>query len=166
MLYFLLAVLFTVTLYLIMRSYPRYQVHSFHAIVFNYYSCVATGLVLSPDLSQFGQIVWTSQATVLTLALGTMFVIAFVLIGQTAQKVSVTATSLAANMSLVIPVLFGLFIFKNANKEYTLLNYLGLILALLSLALGGIQKETPPQTLAGLHPESPGWYWPCPCLRL
>ncbi len=141
MLYFLLAVGFTVALYLIMRAFPRYGVHSFHAIAFNYYACVLTGLVLSPNLSKYRQIEWSSTPTLLTLALGTMFVIAFVLIGQTTQKVSVTATSLAANMSLVVPVLFGLFVFRNANKDYTLLNYLGLLLALVALALGGIQKK-------------------------
>ncbi len=142
MIYFLLSVLFTVALYLIMRAYPRYQVHSFHAIVFNYYACVATGVVLSPDLSLFKAVQWTSQATVLTLALGIMFVTAFVLIGQTTQKVSVTAASLAANMSLVIPVLFGLFVFQNANKVFTPWNYLGLALALVALALGGIQRKS------------------------
>ncbi len=141
MLYFFLSVVFTVALYLIMRAYPRYRVHSFHAIVFNYYSCVATGLILSPDLGQYAHIEWTSTGTLLTLALGTLFVVAFVLIGQTTQKVSVTAASLAANMSLVIPVIFGLFIFRNSNKDYTFLNYLGLVLALVALAFGAIQKK-------------------------
>ena len=142
MLYFLLAVLFTVALYLIMRSYPKYQVNSFHAVVFNYYSCVLTGLVLTPDLKAFGEIQWNSQGTVLTLALGTLFVVAFMSIGMTAQKVSVTAASLAGNMSLVIPVLFGLFIFKNTNKEFTVLNYAGLVIALVALALGVMQTKT------------------------
>jgi drug/metabolite transporter (DMT)-like permease len=140
MLYFILAVLFTVALYLIMRAYPQYQVNSFHAIVFNYYACVGTGLLLTPDLSTFEKIEWAAQGTLLTLALGTLFVIAFMLIGLTAQKVSVTAASLAGNMSLVIPVLFGLFIFHNNNKTFTVINYLGLMVALLALALGAIQK--------------------------
>jgi drug/metabolite transporter (DMT)-like permease len=141
MLYFLLAVLFTVALYMIMRAYPRYQVNSFHAVVFNYYSCVVTGLFLTPDLRAFQQIQWNSEGTLLTLALGTLFVIAFMSIGLTAQKVSVTAASLAGNMSLVIPVLFGLFIFKNTNKDFTFLNYTGLVVALAALALGAIQKQ-------------------------
>ncbi len=156
MLYFLLAVIFTVALYLIMRAFPRYGVHSFHAIAFNYYACVMTGLVLSPDIGRYREIVWTSTPTLLTLALGTMFVTAFVLIGQTTQKVSVTATSLAANMSLVVPVLFGLFIFKNANKDYTILNYLGLVLALVALALGGIQKKQKASTNATPDDSSSG----------
>lgn len=141
MLFFLLAVVFTVMLYLIMRAYPRYQVDSFHAVVFNYYSCVLTGLVLTPDLGLFTQVQWASQGTILTMALGAMFVTAFLLIGLTAQKVSVTATSLAGNMSLVIPVLFGLFVFRNNNKDFTALNYLGLVLALVALALGAIQRS-------------------------
>ena len=141
MLFFLLAVAFTVALYLIMRAYPRYQVNSFHAVVFNYYACVLTGLVLTPDLSAFEEVNWTSQGTLLTLALGSMFVTAFMLIGITAQKVSVNATSLAGNMSLVIPVIFGLFVFKNNNKDFTLLNYTGLIFAVIALALGAIQKS-------------------------
>lgn len=141
MLFFLLAVLFTVALYLIMRAYPRYQVDSFHAVVFNYYSCVLTGLVLTPDLAVFAQVQWTSTGTILTLALGAMFVTAFMLIGLTAQKVSITATSLAGNMSLVIPVIFGLFVFQNNNKDFTALNYAGLVIALAALALGAIQKS-------------------------
>lgn len=136
---FILAVLFTVALYLIMRAYPRFRVNSFHAIVFNYYSCVLTGLLLTSDLTIFRQVQWNSEGTLLTLALGTLFVVAFMFIGLTAQKVSVTAASLAGNMSLVIPVLFGLFVFKNNNKDFTILNYSGLILALVALALGAIQ---------------------------
>jgi drug/metabolite transporter (DMT)-like permease len=141
MLYFLLAVLFTVALYLIMRAYPRYKVDSFHAIVFNYYACVLTGLVLTPDLAVFRAVQWGSQGTLLTLALGSMFVTAFMLIGLTAQKVSVTATSLAGNMSLVIPVLFGLFVFQNNNKDFTAFNYAGLLVALIALGLGAIQNS-------------------------
>ena len=140
MLNFILAVLFTVALYMIMRAYPRYKINSFHAIVFNYYSCVLTGLFLTPDLHAFTNVQWSSEGTLLTLALGTLFVIAFMFIGLTAQKVSVTAASLAGNMSLVIPVLFGLFILKNNNKDFTFVNYTGLILALAALALGAIQS--------------------------
>lgn len=162
MLYFLLAVVFTVMLYLIMRAYPRYQVDSFHAVVFNYYSCVLTGLILTPDLGVFAQVQWTSEGAILTMALGAMFVTAFMLIGLTAQKVSVTATSLAGNMSLVIPVLFGLFVFRNNNKDFTALNYLGLVLALVALALGAIQRspKTTDTANAGQTAKQALWIFP------
>ncbi|MDR6807371.1 drug/metabolite transporter (DMT)-like permease [Dyadobacter sp. BE34] len=164
MLFFLLAVVFTVMLYLIMRAYPRYRVDSFHAVVFNYYSCVLTGLVLTPDLGLFTQVQWTSEGTVLTMALGAMFVTAFMLIGLTAQKVSVTATSLAGNMSLVIPVLFGLFVFRNNNKDFTALNYLGLVLALVALALGAIQRTPKSSDAASTAQTAKQALWILPIL--
>ncbi|MGV3603229.1 MAG: hypothetical protein ACO1N1_18575 [Dyadobacter fermentans] len=161
MLFFLLAVVFTVMLYLILSAYPRYQVDSFHAVVFNYYSCVLTGLVLTPDLRVFTQVQWTSAGTILTMALGAMFVAAFMLIGLTAQKVSVTAASLAGNMSLVIPVLFGLFVFRNNNKDFTALNYIGLVLALVALALGAIQRSPKATTAtAGKAAKQALWIFP------
>lgn len=155
MLYFLLSVLFTVALYLIMRAFPRYKVDSFHAVVFNYYACVLTGLLLTPDLKLFKTVRWSSEGTLITLLLGGMFVVTFMLIGLTAQKVSVTATSLAGNMSLVIPVLFGLFVFKNNNKEFTTVNYVGLLVALAALALGALQsdkKEIGTKTTTAINP--------------
>jgi multidrug transporter EmrE-like cation transporter len=164
MLYFLLAVLFTVALYLIMRSYPRFRVQSFHAIVFNYYACVATGLLLMEDWGQFGQVSWGSTGTLLTLALGTLFVVVFVVIGLTAQRVSVTAASLGGNMSLVIPVVFGLFIFQNANKEYTTWNYLGMVLALVALGLGAFQKKAASAAAEQPAPSAPTYLWVLPVL--
>jgi uncharacterized membrane protein len=143
MIYFLLSVGFTVALYLIMRSYPRFKVNSFQAIVFNYLACIGTGLTLTPDLGQFNDVAWTSAPTLFTLALGILFIVVFSSIGATSQKVGVSAASLASNMSLIIPVTFGLFVFKNANKEFTFLNYTGLVLALVALALGTLQKKEP-----------------------
>ncbi|AEI48815.1 EamA family transporter [Runella slithyformis] len=146
MLNFILAVVFTVSLYLIMRSFTKYRVNPLHAVIFNYYTCVAMGLALMPDRAQYFSADWTSTPTLLTLALGTMFIIVFVLIGFTTTKVGVTAASLAGNMSLVIPVLFGLFVFKNNNKEFTFWNYTGLVLALTALAFSTLKKENTDRT--------------------
>ncbi|ODS79007.1 MAG: hypothetical protein ABS46_16340 [Cytophagaceae bacterium SCN 52-12] len=137
MIYFLLAVLFTVALYLITRSFPAWKVDSFQAVVFNYYACVLTGALLTPRLATaIDALQWSSQGTWFTLLLGILFILVFLLIGQSTQKAGVTSASLAGNLSLVIPVLFGLFIFQNAHKAYTLLNYAGLALTLPALVMG------------------------------
>ncbi|MFN8345631.1 MAG: hypothetical protein U0X91_11535 [Spirosomataceae bacterium] len=142
MLYFILAVVFTVALYLIMRTFPKYRVNPLHAVIFNYYTCVGMGLALMPNRSDYFHTDWASTPALLTLALGTMFVIVFLLIGLTTAKAGVTVASLAGNMSLVIPVLFGLFIFQNNNKVFTFLNYIGLLLALVALAFSTLKKES------------------------
>ena len=154
MLYFLLSVAFTVSLYLIMRAFPNYKVNAFQAVVFNYYACVATGLLLMPKPSDFLAVNWTSTPTLLTLALGIMFVVVFLLIGQTATKAGVTSASLSSNMSLIIPVLFGLFVFKNNNKEFDFLNYTGIVLALVALGLS-VVKNSPQRNAARSTVHSP-----------
>ena len=53
MLNFILAVLFTVSLYLIMRAFPKYQVNPLHAVIFNYYTCVGMGLAFMPDRTSY-----------------------------------------------------------------------------------------------------------------
>ncbi|MFN4147377.1 MAG: EamA family transporter [Runella sp.] len=142
MLSFLLAVVFTVLLYLMMRAFPKYQVDTTQAVVFNYYSCVVLGLFLLPKSSDYFGLSWQTPTTLLTLVLGAMFVVVFLLIGLTTTRVSVTAASLAGNMSLVIPVLFGLFVFKNNHKDFTLWNYLGLFTAIIALALSTIRSSS------------------------
>ena len=154
MLYFLLSVAFTVSLYLIMRAFPNYKVNAFQAVVFNYYACVATGLLLMPKPSDFLAVDWSSTPTLLTLALGTMFVVVFLLIGQTTTKAGVTSASLSSNMSLIIPVLFGLFVFKNNNKEFDFLNYTGIVLALVALGLS-VVKNSPQRNAARSIVNSP-----------
>jgi drug/metabolite transporter (DMT)-like permease len=158
MLSFVLAVAFTVSLYLLMRSFPKFQVNPLHAVIFNYYTCVATGLLLMPRRSEYFATDWTSSVTLMTLALGAVFVIVFVLIGLTTTKVGVAVASLAGNMSLVIPVLFGLFVFQNNNKVFTPLNYLGLLLALVALALSTLRKDESTKT------QTSGLLWLLPVL--
>ena len=143
MFFFVLTVSLTVSLYLIMRAFGRFGVNVNQAVAINYYSCVATGCLLLPAGQSLSNVNWTSTPTLLTVSLGVLFVVVFVLIGQTTQKVSVTATSLASNMSLVIPVLFSLLVFKNTNKIFTSLNYFGLALALLALALSSLRAASP-----------------------
>lgn len=139
----LLAVACLVSLFLFMRGFPRIGVNPVHAVLFSYLSCVLTGLVLLPDSGQLRAVDWLGLPTLLTFALGAVFVASFLLIGKTTLDVSVTAASLATNVALVVPVLFSLFVFRNAAKDFTPLNYLGLVLAVVAVALASVQRPEP-----------------------
>lgn len=139
----LLAVACTVSLFLFMRGFPLVGVNPVHAVLVSYLTCVLTGLALLPDSGQLRTVDWLGLPTLLTFSLGAVFVATFLLIGQTTLKVGVTAASLAMNVALVVPVLFSLFVFRNASKEFTLLNYLGLVLAVVAVALASVQKPGP-----------------------
>lgn len=75
------------------------------------------------------------------LALGVGFIITFILSGLSTQKMGITATSLANNVSLVIPVLVSLFFLETQGKEFDIWNYFGILLALVAVTLSAIKKE-------------------------
>lgn len=129
-----LSILLSVALLLNFRIFPRYQVNTFQAIVFNYPVCFLTGYVLLP-VGQSFSIDFAQTWTYLALGLGVGFIITFLLSGASTQRMGITATSLANNLSLVIPVCFSLFVFGTGGKAFDALNYLGLLLAVVAVGL-------------------------------
>lgn len=84
------------------------------------------------DLSEM----WVSYC----LALGVGFILTFILSGLATQQVGMAATSLANNLSLVIPVLANLLFFPVKNN-FQLINYIGLVLAFVALFLVSIPSS-------------------------
>ena len=141
MLFLALSILLSVLLLLNFRVFPRYEVNTFQAIVFNYPVCFLTGLVLLPAGQSF-TIDFSQTWTWLALGLGVGFIITFLLSGASTQRMGITATSLANNLSLVIPVCFSLFVFRTGGKVFDTLNYLGLMLAIVAVGLSTYRKES------------------------
>ncbi|MEJ8804172.1 hypothetical protein [Pontibacter sp. H249] len=141
MLYLILSVLVSASLIFIFKLFQKYNVHTFQAIAINYAVCVAVGFmfpggtdVLQPQT--FGY-TWAYAA----MALGTIFILTFYLMALSTHKVGVTATSVAAKISLVIPVLFSLLVLKTSLKEYNIINYLGMAAALVAIVLSSIRPR-------------------------
>ena len=139
MIYLLASILLSVMLLLNFRLFPRYNVNTVQAISLNYIVCFLTGYVLLPaGISfslDFGQ-TWTWVA----LGIGVAFVITFLLSGASTQRNGITATSLANNLSLVIPVCISLFILRSGGRPFDALNYLGLVLAVVAVGMSTYRK--------------------------
>ena len=142
MLFLGLSILLSVLLLLNFRLFPRYEINTFQAIVFNYPVCFLTGLLLLPAGQSF-TIDFSQTWTWLAFSLGVGFILTFLLSGASTQRMGITATSLANNLSLVIPVCFSLFVFKTGGKVFDTLNYLGLLLAVVAVGLSTYKKEAP-----------------------
>ena len=140
MLFLVLSVVLSVVLLLNFRLFPRYGVNTFQAIVFNYPVCFLTGLLLLPAGQSF-TIDFAQTWTWLALGLGVGFIVTFLLSGASTQRMGITATSLANNLSLVIPVCFSLFVFNAGTRPFDALNYAGLTLAVLAVGLSTYKKE-------------------------
>ena len=140
MLFLGLSIVLSVLLLLNFRLFPRYDINTFQAIVFNYPVCFITGLLLLPAGQSFS-IDFSQTWTWLALGLGVGFILTFMLSGASTQRMGITVTSLANNLSLVIPVCFSLFIFQTGGKVFDGLNYLGLLLAVVAVGLSTYKKQ-------------------------
>ena len=140
MIYLLLSILASVLLLVNFRLHPHFGIQTRQAIVFNYPFCVATGLMLMPEGQTFTldfSLTWTWIA----LGLGIAFIVTFVLSGLATQRMGLTLTSLANNISLVIPVLFSLWVFQNTGRAFDTWNYMGLGFALVAVVLSTFKPE-------------------------
>ncbi len=168
MLFLLLSVLLSVLLLLNFRLFPRYKVDTFQAIVFNYPVCFLTGWLLLPTgesaLGQTFSVDFSQTWTWMALALGVGFIVTFLLSGASTQRMGITVTSLANNLSLVIPVCFSLFIFSDGNSmSFDVLNYVGLALAIIAVALSTYRpaaheadNNLPGESTPGADSPAPG----------
>jgi drug/metabolite transporter (DMT)-like permease len=141
MLYLLLSIVASTSLVFIFKLFQRFGVHTFQAIVINYLTCVVVGFLFSGGTGTINAAVLQQPWVLHALALGSIFIGTFYLIALTTHKVGVTAASVATKISLVIPVLFSLLILKNSLKEYTFINYAGMVAALVAIVLSSIRPR-------------------------
>ena len=142
MLYLILSVLVSASLIFIFKLFQRYHIHTFQAIVVNYTVCVLVGMLFpgGSDVLQPG--IFSNTWAYAAMALGSIFILTFYLMALSTHKAGVTATSVAAKISMVIPVLFSLLVLRNSLKDYNIINYLGMVAALVAIVLTSIR---PPQ---------------------
>ncbi|KPM48807.1 hypothetical protein [Jiulongibacter sediminis] len=134
MIYLILSIFLSVLLLINFRIFPRFEINTAQAISLNYIVCFALGFSLIPADQHFTFNLKADWAWY-CLALGVGFIITFILSGLSTQKAGMTATSLANNLSLVIPVLASLILYNTHAKDFELLNYVGLALAFIAVGL-------------------------------
>jgi drug/metabolite transporter (DMT)-like permease len=133
MIYLFLSIICSVALLLNFRLFPKYKVNTLVAISLNYWVCFITAFFLMPEGQKFNFNISHSY-TLPFLLLGIGFILTFLLSGKSTQHAGMALTSIANNISLVIPVLVSIFWFQNA-ADFNYLNYIGLGLALIAMVL-------------------------------
>jgi drug/metabolite transporter (DMT)-like permease len=131
MLFLLGSIILTSWLTLSFKVVERFNIPVFQAIVFNYITCVITGSFVNGEFpvnsSTFSES-WFKWS----LLMGLMFVSIFNLVGFCAQKMGVAVTSVANKLSLVIPFIFSIYLYKEAA---TGLKIMGVVIALAAVVL-------------------------------
>lgn len=142
MIYLLLSILSSTSIVLIFKSFDRFKVNTFQAIVVNYLVAATLGFTLAPTAPKVGHMV-QQPWFIMALFLGTLFIVVFNTMARTAQKVSVTASALANNLSTLIPIVAAFFLY---GDEVAPAKLIGIIVALggmyFALKKSSTQKAT------------------------
>lgn len=142
---FVLGAFFSACLVIILRLFSRYEVPVFPAVVGNYLTCVVIGLLIDVGQAPVGTNAPTLTLLGFSVALGAMFIVTFYMMGLSTEAVGVTITTVFVKISMVIPILFSLFILQNSKKVFDFWNYAGLVLAGVAIVASS-WKNAPPAT--------------------
>ncbi|MEQ8926189.1 MAG: hypothetical protein RLO81_10280 [Fulvivirga sp.] len=139
--YLILCILANVGIFLCFRQFKAYGLNTFQAIVFNYITCVGTGIIFLGDSTLLMEINYNKPWVIIGIVLGLIFISTFYLMALTTQRFSMTVSSIASKMSLIIPVIISLLILKVQSKEYTVFNYFGMFMAIPAIVMSSFKKR-------------------------
>lgn len=148
MIYLLLCILSSSAVLVTFKFAERLKVNTFSAILVNYIAACFAGFFLADGnlkllLSlNFGTIIFM-------LALGALFIVMFRLLGMSTQRAGVAVTSVAAKMSVILPILLSVWI--DANDKLNTIKIVGIFLALISVLLTTYKKDRLVKGGAGIY---------------
>jgi drug/metabolite transporter (DMT)-like permease len=110
MLYLVLAILLNTAIFSLFKLFPKYKVDNLQALVVNYITCVITGSILLGEFPVNARSLaqpWLPWAALM----GTMFISLFSLIAWRIGEDGLTTTTVANKLSLVVPVIFSVWLY-------------------------------------------------------
>lgn len=130
MLYFFLALLFSVGILLLFKVFEKYKVRNLSAIIIGYFVSALLALSISYHNGKLTEIVGLNA--LLAVILGISFVIGFIFLSLSTQQSGISITSVASNISIIIPVLVAALFYKEEIHSYHLI---GLVLSIPAIYL-------------------------------
>lgn len=137
MIYLILSILCSSAIFIIFKSFDKYKVTTFTAIVINYFIAASTGFITLGESIDIGQIIYKPWF-VNSIILGFVFISLFNVMAITAQKLGASVASIANKMALIIPVGFAILYY---NDVVNVLKISGIILALIGVFLSTLKPK-------------------------
>ena len=131
MLHLLLTVLFSTGILVAFKLFPRFNIGIVQAITVNYIVAVIFGIMQTDGTIGITDYIGKSWLPI-AVVLGITFIATFYLFAESSQRAGVALTSVAAKMSVVIPVMLGLVLFHDPLSP---LKLAGIGLALIAFYL-------------------------------
>ncbi|GLU44481.1 EamA family transporter [Allomuricauda sp. NBRC 101325] len=126
-----LSVLSSTWIFVVFKLYDVYKVQTLVAIIVNYITACLVGLTLYEGKMDANLII-DSSWVLGPVFMGALFITVFNLMAKTSQVAGVSVASVATKMSLVIPVLLGVFLYK---ERLSFIEITGIVMALTAVYL-------------------------------
>ena len=134
----ILCILFSSSLFVIFKLYNTYKVQTLFAIITNYFVAGIFSTFFYEESIQLSSIPEKSWFLP-TVSLGFLFITVFYITAKTSQEIGVSVASVASKMSLVIPVLAGVMLYK---EELGGIKIIGIVLALIAVYFSSLKNRT------------------------
>ncbi|MEZ4885468.1 MAG: EamA family transporter [Chitinophagales bacterium] len=131
------------------KVFEVYRIDNFQAIVFNYLTCFAVGL-LTVESNILGSSFWQQPWFPFAVMLGFVFISTFQLIALTTQQNGVTVATIANKTTMVIPMTVAFFMYGDV---VTLPKIVGILLAIAAIFLTA-HKDKQEFSLEGIIPSN------------
>ena len=132
MVYLITSIGLSAGIFLLFQLFERWRVDTFPAIVINYGVAAGLGWSLAGGMTTFKSVMHEPWAMV-ALCMGLLFIYLFQLIARSTQENGVTVTSIAAKLSMVLPV--ALFLLFDPNDTLNWQKGLAIALAIPAIVL-------------------------------
>lgn len=123
MIFILLTILFSSLIFVAFKLFPRFKIDNFQALTINYLTASIIGIIILG--SKFNYDVISSKTWLpFSTFIGFVFIFTFILFALSSQKAGVAITAVFSKMSVIIPVIAGIFLY---SEKLNLLIILGII---------------------------------------
>jgi drug/metabolite transporter (DMT)-like permease len=137
----LFSILTTTFILILFKLFPKYGIHTFHAIVVNYLTAFVTGIIIYGTTlkhEQFEDLSWLPYAILCSC----LFISLFLLMGRSTQKNGMALTSMSVKMSMAIALILMIIVYK---EHITQLKVIGIICSLIGVYLLTYSKSNSSQ---------------------
>jgi drug/metabolite transporter (DMT)-like permease len=149
MIFLLLSILFSVITVSFFKLFERYSINTLQAIIGNYVVCILMGNIFAEKsiiLTPF----WNQPWFLFAFVLGFLFITIFYAIGKTTQEMGVSVSMVAAKLSVMIPVIFAVWLH---NEHITIIKIIGIVISLFAVYfISKKEQATTPLKKAWLLP--------------
>jgi len=138
LIYLLFSILASTLIFIIFKSFDKFKINTLQAIVINYLVACIYGLASYENeikIQEVTQSEWFYGAIFLAF----LFIFTFNVMALTSQRNGLSVASVASKMSVIIPVIFGIYVY---NEGVSFQKIAGILIALMAVYLTSIKSNT------------------------